>query len=918
FISGKTEQNGRKNHLRVKLEPRNDNDLHSDETESCINDMLQEMQSMDRGKRAQTAVATTTSATTIGDQPITQEHDENSYYNIHSVKPQTLIMCTGELDIVLEPKLGSTLYNAANLQLDRTLLNRADMWHQVIVHHENSCTKQKIMEILFASYSYCDFFPVAYRRHANADFFLLRMCSQVLMKMFEGGLKIISGPLELLISVRLGAARFHNGQIFPRQTITKAVQERCDNAAQYGDISVLNMDSFAEHVSLRELCVYLGNRAQFEVVCSAIAQAMSGNTCISRLRLANNDISHISLLGALKDTKLMSLDLRGNRIKHPGSLRLLKDIPLVELYVIGNNLTDVPDYEKIIRSFFPKLLKLDSCLTHSVPSKVMRDEAVEEEEVEITSPGTFITEADLNPSAFQKYNLTPHWHKVTVLHNGVCNKQDILDGLFNLLGKHVFFPCYYKTYSKQDEFLVQNCYDALLFLVKQKLKLPIPAYNTVLRLSLAMNVAEASDKDVQPFRKLERFVNKRFKLGCLDLCSMQTELNECKEVDFCAISSSTLAYMMEFAARKYGNSCLVLRLRNNELKNCAALESLSKFYKLVSLDLRYNSLSKISDLQGVPWNNITELFLDNNPLCGRMRSSVEYVRMVKQYFGMLQQLDGRTLLGNFTYCQNYLCTPEAYKFAESFVKHYFSLFDSFQRGGLQELYHRKAQFSMTCDFDMVKSDMDSQMDRQASYAQHSRNLLQFKDNLDRAVYKLIVGNERIGYVLTSFPKTEFDFYSFRIDVPVFTPERVMITVHGRMQEDEVSALGQVSYIGFTRTWFIQPCGMGTNLFHDALEYKIHNDMLHMYSMTQEGNDIFGTPNEEAAVLEKRVDTSTQCEGNEREDAMIIFKELTHLNRYWCKRCLEESSWNLKVALNVFLKLYESKRIPKIAFQDDIL
>ncbi|XP_040157083.1 nuclear RNA export factor 2 [Anopheles arabiensis] len=905
----------------VKAEPGDDSDQQSDETESCIKDMLQEMQSKERIKRPQAATvpASIAPATAVPEQSTPQEHDENSFYNVHSDKLQSLKMCTGELDIVLEPKLAGPVYNAANLTLDRALLNRADMWHQVIVHHGNGCTRQKILEALFGSYSYCDFFPVAYRRHANADFFLLRMCSQVLLKMFEEGLQLKAGSMTLPISVRLGAARFHTGQIFPRQTITKAVQERCDNAAQYGDIAVLNLDSFAEHASLRELCVYLGNRAQFEVVCSAIAQAMDGNACISRLRLANNDISHMSLLAALKDTKLISLDLRGNRIKHPSSLRLLKDIPLVELYVEGNNLTDVPDYEKIIRSFFPNLLKLDSNLTQTVTTKAVRDDAEEEEEVEITSPGTVITEADLNPGAFQKYNITPHWHKVTVHHNGVCNKQDILDGLFHLLGKHAFYPCYYKTYSKQDEFLVQNCFEALLFLVKQKLKLPIPAYNTVLKLALAMNVAEASDTDVQPLRKLERFVNKRFKLGCLDLCSMQDELNECKVVDFCAKSPSTLAYMLEFAARKYGNSCLVLRLRNNDLRNCAALESLSKFYKLVSLDLRSNALSKISDLQGIPWNNITELFLDNNPLCGTMRSSVEYVRKVRQYFGMLQQLDGRTLLGNFTYCQNFLCTPEAYKFAESFVKHYFALFDSFQRGDLQELYHAKAQFSMTCDFDIERSgqQLDAQLDRQVSYSQHSRNLLQFKDSLDRAVSKLIVGNERIGYVLTSFPKTEFDFCSFRIDVPVFTPERVMITVHGRMHEDEVSALGQVSYIGFTRTWYLQPCGMGTNLFHDAIEYKIHNDMLHMYSMTVEGNDAIGGRNEATPVAENGMDTSMQSDDSDRENAMIVFKELTQLNRAWCKRCLEESSWNLKVALNIFLKLYESKRIPKIAFKDDI-
>uniref|UniRef100_A0A182M0F0 NTF2 domain-containing protein n=1 Tax=Anopheles culicifacies TaxID=139723 RepID=A0A182M0F0_9DIPT len=910
-----------KGHVRIKLESTSDSSVLCDDTISCIDEMVQEMQRQDREK--QTAIAT---PTTVTDQQTRQEEqDENAFYNIHSVLPKTLKMRTGELEIVLEPKLASRLYVASNLQYDRTMMNRADVWHQVIVHHENGCAKEKILEALFTKFSYCDFFPVAYRRHINVDFFLLRMCHQVIAKLFEDGLKLKVGPLDLALSVRLGAARFQTGQIFPRQTITRAVQERCDNAAQYGSSNLLNLDSFAEHVCLQELCINLGNRAQFEVVCSAIVQALGENSCINTLRLSNNGISHISVLASAKSLRLVSLDLRGNRIKHPSSLRGLKAMPLMELYVAGNNLTEVPDYEKVLHSNFPDLLKLDTSLTRPAVAKVTRiiDEE-DEEEVEVTSPGTLITESDMNANAFQRYNMTPHWHKVTVVHNGVCNKQDILDALFNLLGKHMFFPCYYKTYSKEDEFLVQNCFDALLVMVRQKLKLPMRAKNIVLKLSLAMNVAEASDKDVQPLKKLERFVMNRFKLSCLDLCSMQAELNKCKFVDFCAKSPCTLRYIMECAARKYGNTCLVLRLRNNELTSCESLESLAKFYNLVSLDLRQNMIAKITDLKGIPWNNITEVFLDNNPLCGTMHSSVEYVRKVRQYFGMLRQLDGRPVLASFAHFQNYICVPEAYKFAESFVKHYFSLFDSFQRADLQDLYNPKAQFSMTSDFDIgnghvPEEQMNAQQLRQASYIQHSRNLLNYRGNLDQAMSMLIVGNERICYVLASFPKTEFDFHSFRIDVPVFTTERVMIIVHGRMREDAAATRGQNHYLGFTRTWIIQPCGMGTNLFHEALEYKIFNDMLHMHDVTITGTETIGQASDQnKSVIEVECSTESTLSGDteNRDNALIVFKQLTKLNQEWSKRCLEESSWNLKVALNVFLKLYESKRIPKIAFQDD--
>uniref|UniRef100_A0A182QD77 NTF2 domain-containing protein n=1 Tax=Anopheles farauti TaxID=69004 RepID=A0A182QD77_9DIPT len=906
--------------VEIKEEPKCDTSIDQLDADSrSIQDMLLEIQKKDHERRSQTGGPSPSVRTCQPvDKPTTaKEHDENSFYNVHSMLRQTLVMRTGESSIILEPKLTS-LYNGSNLSYDRALLNRADMWHQVIVHHDTKYSKQQILDMLFENFPLCDCFPVAYRRHVNVDFFLVRMCSQLLVKLFEDGLKLKYKGVELPLSVRLGAAVFYNGQIFPRQTIAKAVQERSDNAAQYGTSNMLNLDSFRGHAYLQELCICLANRTQLETLCSAVAQVMNANSCLNTLRLSNNGISNLNLLAALKDTKLVSLDLRGNNIQHTSHLSCLRGLPLIELFVADNGLTESTSYAEDIYTTFPKLMKLDSMITGSSSTTIPQN-TEEEEEVVITSDGTLITESDMNPTAFLKYQMTPHWHQVTVIHNGVCNKQDILDALFNLVGKYSFFPCYYKTYSKRDEFLVQGCFEALLFLIKQKLRLSIPSAHAVLKIALAMNVAQASDKDVVPLRKLEQFVTKRFKLGCLDLSSMQPELNECKYVDFCARSPNTLGYMMELAAQKFAKNCLVLRLRHNGLQNCEALRSLNKFSKLVSLDLRYNSFENFSDLHGIPWNNINEVFLDNNPLCGTVRSPVEYVRKVKEYFRALQQLDGKPLLGNFIHCQNYLCTPEAYKFAESFVKHFFCLFDSFRRSELQELYHAKAQFSMTCDFELANlstaTEMNAQQQRQASYMQHSRNILH---NRDRRLDTLIVGYERIGYVLTSYPKMTFDFYSFRIDVPIYSAERVMIVVHGRLRECDESPDDQSCHMGFTRTWVLQPCGMGTNLFHEALEYKIHNDMLHLYSMTHEDNERMSRGQHKEKEKEGELDTTsnpttTMSEDVERQNSLIVFKELTQLNNQWAMRCLEESSWNLKLALTVFLKLYESKRIPKIAF-----
>uniref|UniRef100_A0AAG5CMI4 NTF2 domain-containing protein n=1 Tax=Anopheles atroparvus TaxID=41427 RepID=A0AAG5CMI4_ANOAO len=898
---------------RIKDEPLSDNSFIEDSQRQDVAEMGEPMQQDEGDSR----FLRLSSEPTVADQAI-PEHDENSFYNVNSNVRQTLYMRTGEINIVIEPKLANPVISASNLSIDRVMLNRVDVWHQVMIHHDSICSKQKILEMLFNNFPLDDIFPVAYRRHANVDFFLVRMCSQAVGKLFDDGLKLKSGQLELAISIRLGAAKFLNGQIFPRSTIAEAVQERCNNAQLYGMANVLNLDNFSTHPRLEELCINLGNRPQFESVCSAISQNMSDNQRINTLRLSNNGICHAKPLAALKNSPLISLDLSGNRLRHPSALRTLKDIPLVELYVKGNHLTDVPEYEEILRGFFPTLLKLDTAVTvKATPAEVHSDC---EEEVEMSSPGVVLTEADLNTAAFKKYQITPHWHLVTVQHNGICGKQEILDALFHQLGKLSFFPCYYKTFSKRDEFLVRNCFDALLFLVQQQLKLPVPSANAVLRLNLAMNVAEAGENHVRPLRKLEDFVKKRFDQNCLNLCSMQEGLNEYKYVDFGAKSPRVLGYILEVAARKYSESCFILRLRNNDLQNCEALTNLSKFTKLVSLDLRFNSLSTISDLNGIPHNFIEEVFLDHNPICNTVSSGVEYTRKIKKYFHKLKRLDGRPLLFGkcFAFHQNFICTMEAHKFAESFVRHYFTLYDSFQRAELRELYHPMAQFSMTSSFDVDQSvPLDSHQQRQVAYTGHSRNLREFRGSLDLAMAALIVGNERIAYVLTTFPKTEFDFMSFRIDVPIFTPERVLITVHGRLMEESEALFGERCSLGFTRTFYIQPCGKGTGLFSDAIEYRIYNDMLHLCNLTFEGQNFLDSLCTEAKGKETTTEhnPSESDDRSDRENALIVFKELTQLNRQWCVRLLEDSSWNLMLALNMFLKLFESERIPKLAFVD---
>lgn len=60
-----------------------------------------------------------------------------------------MIMKSGEMDIVLEPEK-ALVYTVFNTTYDRASLNRADVWHQIMVHHEGKYQKQEILDALYA------------------------------------------------------------------------------------------------------------------------------------------------------------------------------------------------------------------------------------------------------------------------------------------------------------------------------------------------------------------------------------------------------------------------------------------------------------------------------------------------------------------------------------------------------------------------------------------------------------------------------------------------------------------------------------------------------------------------------------------------------------------------------------------------
>lgn len=161
-------------------------------------------------------------------------------------------------------------------------------------------------------------------------------------------------------------------------------------------------------------------------------------------------------------------------------------------------------------------------------------------------------------------------------------------------------------------------------------------------------------------------------------------------------------------------------------------------------------------------STITEIKLNDNPLCSKYKSSLEYISAVKKIFPDIRSLDGKNLSpdGCCVPQKNYLCSIDTYDITEQFVRHYFSIYDSVTRTALKGLYSKHAIVSISSYFSgLTSKTIDSRI---RLYQSKSRNLLKISPAL--MVKSSFVGPDDIIQLWKSLPQTQHDFQSFSIDV----------------------------------------------------------------------------------------------------------------------------------------------------------
>lgn len=495
-------------------------------------------------------------------------------------------------------------------------------------------------------------------------------------------------------------------------------------------------------------------------------------------------------------------------------------------------------------------------------------------------------------------------------------QQEIIDEVIPVLFDGcAFFPCYYTRLLNHDECLVYRNFKALSLLMANNLEYKIPpsddkgGYVNKLVFSLKLNIAPFKEGQVDWHAKIKHVMHKRLRNDVLDLNGFKDDpLFEKMIVPM--NTKFTLSLILELAKRE-NEAITRINAQGNGFVDLRGFQTIHLFKKLITLDLRNN---KIKSLEGINQSPaVKELLLDGNPICSDFKDSHSYICEVMRSFYVLEWLDGIKIDQDkqLVTMQNYFVKRDAYNFAEEFIKTFFNSYDSFERKMLAQLYDDKSIFTLSiyCTIDRSHFSTQHVGTRIQHYARdHARNILILSD-MERATANVVVGVKGIIKVFEQLTKTNHNFVSFCVDVPVFDPNHmVVITVTGIFEEHGQLLNEKSLSLGFSRTFILHP--------KENNEYCIANDQLFIHSLTpaqKEESDVNRYQPANENQIAKLCAELMPNEFEEKKLKLILFQELTELKREECIQQLEESFWDIKVALATFTTLMDSHSIPDSKF-----
>lgn len=494
------------------------------------------------------------------------------------------------------------------------------------------------------------------------------------------------------------------------------------------------------------------------------------------------------------------------------------------------------------------------------------------------------------------------WYKAMIKDGVNYGRQEVLDGIRSLVHEP-FIPVLCEVEGKSLVFYLEDNGPAVQAISEISRRLTM---STGEKLTIFFNRSPPPNRPLtQPQREqVMQVMSGRYspEMKRLDLKNFHNDSTLVKENIFCPLYRQPNMQIVVNIIMEHIPHVEEIDLSHNKMTCLDELERLkSSCTNLHRLSLKKNKLASPDSLDKLSGMQITDLTLEDNPLCDRFRDTESYISAVRKRFPKVLYLDSQELPKPIGFdvdeevtkipksIPTYFVEPNAQNLVTVFLQEYYKIFDSTDRLKLQEAYSQHALLSLSCNF--PESGPGARFT--SLYNAENRNLKKITNNERR--YKLVVqGRNNIGKFLSSLPQTNHDLMSFEVDVPLAEATLMVVVVSGVYSQ---IADRNPPIRSFKRTMIIIPEGSG---------YCITNEQLYLTNATV---DQVKKAFKEPPAKDPQPVPVPNVEVQQKEAMALKFSEASGMLPCYSLQCLEENEWDFEKAAAVFTKLKAENKIP---------
>uniref|UniRef100_A0A182NMU6 NTF2 domain-containing protein n=1 Tax=Anopheles dirus TaxID=7168 RepID=A0A182NMU6_9DIPT len=512
------------------------------------------------------------------------------------------------------------------------------------------------------------------------------------------------------------------------------------------------------------------------------------------------------------------------------------------------------------------------------------------------------------------------WFEVKIPYGHKYERDFVLRSIQQAISPQTFNPLYYKATESAAIFFVEDFKTAEAI---QKLDRTIDTPDGRRMIVLVRNNHPSSPVNEQLKARMKQAMVKRYNPQTKGLNLEKFHADPDLSDIFCALFRPPIILAAIDIIAEHIPEIEALNLNDNKLYMLDHLKMMAtKMPNLRVLYLARNRIPYVNTLDSLKGLKLVELNLEDNPLRQRYDDNTLYVSEVRKRFPKIIKLDNIDLPPPISFDvpeddmklpvakASFLCDNGGADFVRQFLEQYFAIYDSDNRQPLLEAYHEHAMFSLTAN-----TYQQSNQQKLGAYMSGNRNL-KHKTDLDSRCRSLKHGRLQVVSYLSTLPPTKHDLQTFAVDLTLFTPHMILMTVTGVFKERKENINAELVR-SFQRSLVIVPSAGG---------FCIRNETVHVTSATrlQENNCFKPLTGLGAAASVSTaaaapsgtvppVGSTNLPDDNTKLQMIQALAVQTNMNAEWSKRCLEETNWDYQRAEFAFSELHKQNRIPPEAF-----